>query len=63
MVITKKDIQELREKAFFDISPELEALILEKLGSEPGFDEDGHYYEYSEQDIWEQLRKLLRNNY
>ncbi len=63
MVITKKYIQELREKSFLNISAELEALILEKFGSKSEPDENGHFYEYTEQDLCAQLRKLLRNKY
>ncbi|WP_207643855.1 hypothetical protein [Desulfitobacterium hafniense] len=36
---------------------EQEAIILERFGTEPG---DGH--EWSEQDIAEQIRKIVRDN-
>jgi hypothetical protein len=54
MILTKKDIQKLRESSFLNISAEQEAEILERFGSEP----DGH--EYTEQDIYEQIRKMIR---
>jgi len=38
----------------------MEKLILDKFGEEPEPDEDGCIYEYTEQDIWEQIRKMLR---
>jgi hypothetical protein len=61
MLVTKKYIQELREESFLNISNEQEKLILKKLGKGFEADEDGHYYEYTEQDILEQIRKMIRN--
>lgn len=54
MVITKADIQYMRENLRMNISPEKETEILQKLGTEP---DDEHYY--TEQDLHEQLRKIL----
>lgn len=62
MIITKKYIQDLREKSFLDISEDAEKLILEKFEKHPGADDDGCRQEYTEQDIWEQIRKMIRNN-
>lgn len=61
MIATKKYIRNLRERSFMDISEETEKRILEKLGKEPGPDEDGHKHTYTEQDLWEQIRKMIRN--
>ena len=61
MIITKKDIQDLREKSFLNISDDTEKLILDKFGKEPEPDENGYIYEYTEQDIWEQIRKMISN--
>jgi hypothetical protein len=61
MVVTKKYIQRLREKAFIDITQENEKLILARLGDEPGMDIDGFYHHYTEQDILEQIRKIIQN--
>jgi hypothetical protein len=61
MIVTKKYIRDLREKSFFEISKETEKRILEKLGKEPGPDDDGRIHTYTEQDIWEQIRKMIRN--
>jgi len=55
MVATPKMIQDLRIHARKKINSELEALILEQLGSEP------YPYTYSEQDIYEQMRKIIQN--
>ena len=41
VVATKKYIRNLRERSFMDISQEAEKRILEKLGTEPGLDDDG----------------------
>ncbi|MCF7929050.1 MAG: hypothetical protein K9L68_09270 [Spirochaetales bacterium] len=55
MVATPKLIQEVRENnRRVKINDELEALILEQLGSEP------YPHTYSEQDIHEQMRKIIR---
>lgn len=62
MIITKKYIRELREKSFMRISPEAERILLEELGHEPESDDEGHQYTYSEQDIWEQARKIINAN-
>ena len=61
MIATKKYIRDLRERSFIDISEETEKRILEKLGKEPGRDDDGHIQTYTEQDLWEQIRKMIRN--
>jgi len=60
MIATKKYIRNLREQSFMDISEETEKRILEKLGKEPGPDDDGHIQTYTEQDLWEQIRKMIR---
>jgi hypothetical protein len=54
MVATAKMIQDLRTYGRKKINSELEALILEQLGSEP------YPYTYSEQDIYEQMRKIIQ---
>jgi hypothetical protein len=61
MIVTKKDIQYLRKKSFLNISKEMEEMILERFDKEMEPDEDGCIYEYTQQDIWEQIRKMLRN--
>ena len=58
VVATKKYVRNLREQSFMDISQEAEKRILEKLGTEPGLDDDGHMQTYTEQDLWEQIRKI-----
>ena len=55
MVVTPEMIQDLRIHGREKINRELEALILEQLGSEP------YPYTYSEQDIYEQMRKLIQH--
>jgi len=54
MVATPQMIQDLRIHARKKIDSELEALILEQLGSEP------YPHTYSEQDIYEQMRKIIQ---
>ena len=62
MVITKKYIQNLREKSFMKISEDTEKLILEKFGRDPEPDDEGNKHIYTEQDISEQIRKIIRDN-
>jgi len=61
MIATKKYIRDLREKSFINISEETERCILEQFGKEPEPDEDVRSYEYSEQDLYEQIRKIIMN--
>ena len=42
-----------------NISAENEQLILEKFGSAIEIDDDGHRHAYTEQDIIEQIRKII----
>lgn len=44
------------------ISEEAKKIILEKLGDEPEPNEYGHRNTYTEQDIWEQARKIIQDN-
>ncbi len=62
MIVTKRYIKQLREKSFMNISFEKEKLILDRF-KEGGFvDHDsGYWYEYTEQDIWEQVRKIIQD--
>lgn len=62
MIATKKYIKDLREKHFIKISAAAEKIILETLGKDPESDEYGHRYYYTEQDIWEQMRKIIQQN-
>ena len=62
MIITRRYIQDLREKSFIDISEDTEKLILEKFGQDLEAEDNGDSHEYSEQDIWEQIRKMIQNN-
>lgn len=55
MIVTKEYIQELKEKSGFNISKGKEKLILKKLGEEPEPEE------YTEQDLFEQIRKIIKN--
>ncbi|KGK91436.1 hypothetical protein DP73_03170 [Desulfosporosinus sp. HMP52] len=60
MIVTKKYIRNLREKSLHEISEETEKRILEQFGKEPEPDENGRIYAYTVQDIWEQIRKMIR---
>jgi hypothetical protein len=54
MIATRRMIRQLREQAHISINNELEALILEQYGTEPD-----DCPEYTEQDLHEQIRKLI----
>lgn len=53
MVIIKKYIQKLEEYYRFSFPKELEDELISWLGEEPT------PYEYSDQDLWEQSRKIV----
>jgi hypothetical protein len=56
MILTKKDLDRLQESMHHWFTSEQRQEILEAFGSEP--DE----YEWSEQDIAENIRKIIRDN-
>lgn len=59
MIGTKYYIRNLSNKSFLNIPENMKKLILERLGKKTEPDEDGHFYEYTDQDIGEQVRKIL----
>ena len=60
MIVTPKYINNLREKSFMKISADDEKTILEKFSSAVVYDDDGYPRTYTEQDISEQIRKIIR---
>lgn len=56
MILTKNDLTRLQESMHHWFSPLQKQRVLEMFGTEP---ED---YEWSEQDIAEQIRKIIRDN-
>ncbi|WP_461207108.1 hypothetical protein [Clostridium sp. DL1XJH146] len=54
MIVNKKYLEDLKEHLFLKISQETENKILEKFAKEPDANE------YTEQDIYEQIRKMVR---
>ncbi len=60
MIVTQKFIDNLREKSFMKISADTEKRILEKFGSAIGNEADEYQHIYTEQDIIEQIRKMIR---
>ena len=53
MVVNSTYIQRLRTQGRYHISQELEEILLDRLGTEP------EPYEYTEQDLAEQARKII----
>lgn len=56
MIVTKKYIENLREKSFMKISVNTEKRILKQFGAQA----DGYQHIYTEQDIIEQIRKMVQ---
>lgn len=59
MLLTKKVLREILENMRVWIPEEVEKELLEQYGIY-ATDEEGHEFEYTEQEIYEQLRKKLR---
>ena len=59
MLLTKKVLKEILENMRISIPEVLEKEILDLYGNY-ATDDEGHVFEYTEQDIYEQLRKKLR---
>jgi len=60
MILTKKDLREYQENMRVPISDSLAKELLDKYGH-PVIDDEGHVFEYTEQDIYEQIRKIIRD--
>ena len=58
MLLTKKDLKQIQENMRVSISLDLEKKLLTQYGNLVT-DDEGHVFEYTEQDIYEQLRKRL----
>ena len=58
MLLTKKDLIEFQENMRVYILDELAKELLATYGTTE-IDEEGHFYEFTEQDIYEQLRKII----
>ena len=59
MILTVQELKSILESMRISIPAELEKELLTQYGSY-ATDEEGHVFEYTEQDIYEQLRKKLR---
>lgn len=59
MILSSKKLKSILENMRISIPAELEKELLAQFGS-LATDIEGHAFEYSEQDIYEQLRKKLR---
>lgn len=60
MLLTKRKLDTILKNGRLSISPELETELLEQYGNR-ATDGEGHVHEYTEQDIFEQLRKRSRD--
>lgn len=59
MLLTKKKLNLMLENLRVSIPTDLEKELLNQYGN-LATDDAGHVFEYTEQDIYEQLRKILR---
>ncbi len=59
MVLTKKDLENYQNNTRKTIPDTVAQKLLLQLG-QPALDDDGHLREYSEQDVFEQVRKALQ---
>jgi hypothetical protein len=59
MILTKKALTIFLEKMRISIPTALEKELLDQYG-DYATDDEGHVFKYTEQDIYEQLRKKLR---
>ena len=59
MLLTKKQLSTILENLRVTVPAELEKELLDEYGNLAA-DDAGHVFEYTEQDIYEQLRKKLR---
>ena len=59
MLLTKKKLNLMLENLRVSIPADLEKELLDQYGN-LATDDAGHVFEYTEQDIYEQLREILR---
>jgi len=59
MLLTRKELKRFLWSLRISIPAELEKELLDEYGNFVT-DDEGHVFEYTEQDIYEQLRKRLR---
>lgn len=59
MILTKKELKEYLQSMRISIPADFEKELLAQYGN-LATDDEGHVFEYTEQDIYEQLRKKLR---
>lgn len=59
MLLKKKDLKEILENMRISIQKEVEKEILNQYGNYET-DDEGNIFEYTEQDIYEQIRKKLQ---
>ena len=58
MLLTKKDLKEYQENMRVYIPDELAKELIDTYETVE-VDDEGHFYEFTEQDIYEQLRKII----
>nr|WP_157047160.1 hypothetical protein [Alkaliphilus metalliredigens] len=60
MLLREKDLKKYLFSRRITISDGLKQELLNEYGS-PVEDDEGHIFEYTEQDIYEQIRKVIRD--
>ena len=59
MILTKKKLQEIQDNMRIKMSAGLVEELLDQYGH-PVSNDEGHVFEYTEQDIYEQVRKIIQ---
>jgi len=59
MILTREYLKQYQKNIKISIPDDFEKKLLDEFGH-PVTDDEGHIFEYSEQDIYEQVRKALQ---
>jgi len=61
MILTKNYLKKFQESMRISLPDNVEKNLLKEYG-QPVVDDDGHIFEYTEQDIYEQIRKVVQGS-
>jgi len=61
MILTKNYLKKFQESMRISLPDNVEKNLLKEY-SQPVVDDDGHIFEYTEQDIYEQIRKVVQDS-
>ncbi|MGV8983127.1 hypothetical protein [Clostridium sp.] len=61
MIVTEKYIRDLRGKSLLNITVDMKKFILKKFSKDLKPNDSGKINNYTDQDVWEQIRKIIKN--